>query len=173
MWERWKKGETLHQIARLFDRPHTSIRQILAESGGIRPPQRSRSKLALTLAEREEISRSLVAGESVRAIAARLARAWTLLSGTAGQTASDRTFEVAAAGDPLSAADSADRCNTLLCESRRSVDAKKTSLLSATALNRLLTRVNQTFLRVEVTSGQLVQSSCEPRGTCCKAEAEE
>ena len=75
MWERWKKGETLHQIARLFDRPHTSIRQILAESGGIRPPERRRSKLALTLAEREEISRALVAGESIRAVAARLARA--------------------------------------------------------------------------------------------------
>jgi hypothetical protein len=45
MWERWKKGETLHQIARLFDRPHTSIRQILAETGGIRPPQRRRSRL--------------------------------------------------------------------------------------------------------------------------------
>lgn len=50
MWERWKKGETLHQIARLFDRPHTSIWQILAASGGIRPPERRRSKLALTLA---------------------------------------------------------------------------------------------------------------------------
>ena len=35
MWERWKKGETLHQIARLIDRPHTSIREILAKSGGI------------------------------------------------------------------------------------------------------------------------------------------
>jgi len=58
MWGRWKKGETLHKIARLFDRPHTWIRQFLAESGGIRPPERRRSKLALTLAEREEISRA-------------------------------------------------------------------------------------------------------------------
>jgi hypothetical protein len=65
MWERWKKGETLHQIARLFDRPHTSIRQILAETGGIRPAERRRASLALTLAEREEISRALVAGESI------------------------------------------------------------------------------------------------------------
>ena len=54
MWERWKKGETLHQIARLFDRPHTSIWQILVESGGIRPPERRRSKLALTVAERDD-----------------------------------------------------------------------------------------------------------------------
>ena len=80
MWERWKKGETLHQIARLFDRPHTSIWQILAESGGIRPPERRRSKLALTLAEREEVSRALVAGESMRTVAARLARAPSTIS---------------------------------------------------------------------------------------------
>lgn len=80
MWERWKKGETLHQIARLFDRPHPSIRQILAETGGIRPPQCRRSRLALTLAEREEMLRSFVAGESVRAIAAKLARAPSTVS---------------------------------------------------------------------------------------------
>jgi hypothetical protein len=80
MWERWKQGETLHQIARLFDRPHSSIRQILAEGGGIRPPLRSRSKLALTLAEREEISHSLVTGESIRALAVRLARAPSTIS---------------------------------------------------------------------------------------------
>ena len=74
MWERWKKGETLHQIAKLFDRPHTSIRGVLAATGGIRPPERCRSRLALTLAEREEISRGLVAGDSIRAVAARLSR---------------------------------------------------------------------------------------------------
>ena len=80
MWERWKKGETLHQIAKLFDRPHTSIRQILAESGGIRPPERYRSRLALTLAEREEISGAVVAGESIRCVAARLARSPSTIS---------------------------------------------------------------------------------------------
>ncbi|TFY97216.1 IS30 family transposase [Ramlibacter humi] len=80
MWERWKKGETLHQIAKLFDRPHTSIRNVLAATGGIRPPERSRSRLALTLAEREEISRGLVAGDSIRAIAARLSRAPSTIS---------------------------------------------------------------------------------------------
>jgi IS30 family transposase len=80
MCERWKKGETLHQIAHLFDSRHTSIRQILAESGGFCPPERRRSTLALTLAEREEISRALVAGDSVRAVAARLARAPSTIS---------------------------------------------------------------------------------------------
>src|SRR5476651_2399396 len=75
MWERWKEGWTLHQIGQLFDRPHTSIHNILVKTGGIRPPERRRSATALTLAEREEISRGVVAGVSVRSIAARLGRA--------------------------------------------------------------------------------------------------
>ena len=68
MWDRWQKGDNLHAIARLFDRGHSSIQRILAETGGIRPPQRKRSRLALTLAEREEISRGVVAGRSIRRI---------------------------------------------------------------------------------------------------------
>jgi IS30 family transposase len=75
MWERWKQGWTLHEIGKLFDRAHSSIHRILAETGGIRPTQRSRSSTALTLIEREEISRALVRGESIRSIAARLGRA--------------------------------------------------------------------------------------------------
>ena len=66
MWDRWQKGESLHSIARLFDRHHSSVRGILAETGGIRPPPRRRSRRALTLAEREEISRGMVAGQSGR-----------------------------------------------------------------------------------------------------------
>ena len=59
MWERWKAAETLHQIAHFFDRSHSSVHRTLAETGGIRPPCRRRSRLALTLVEREEISRCL------------------------------------------------------------------------------------------------------------------
>jgi IS30 family transposase len=66
MWERWQKGDSLHQIAQLFDRSHPPIQRILAESGGIRPAQRRRSELALTLNEREHISRAVVAGRSMR-----------------------------------------------------------------------------------------------------------
>lgn len=80
MWEHWRKGETLHQIARLFDRYHSSVHRILAESGGIRPAERHRSKLALTLVEREEISRGIVEGRSTRAIAAALGRAPSTIS---------------------------------------------------------------------------------------------
>lgn len=80
MWGRWKQGWTLHEIGKLFDRPHTSIHQILAATGGFRPPQRARSPAALTLAEREEISRAMVAGESIRSTAARLGRAPSTIS---------------------------------------------------------------------------------------------
>jgi IS30 family transposase len=80
MWDRWKQGATLHQIARLFDRAHTSVRGVLAQTGGIRPPARRRSRLALTLVEREEISRAVVAGQSIRAIAAKLKRAPSTVS---------------------------------------------------------------------------------------------
>jgi IS30 family transposase len=80
MWERWQKGETLHQIAQLFDRGHSSIQGVLAERGGIRPPPRCRAKVALTLAEREEISRAMVAGHSMRSVATRLGRAPSTIS---------------------------------------------------------------------------------------------
>jgi IS30 family transposase len=80
MWERWKQGWTLHEIGKLFDRPRTSIHQIFAATGGFRPPQRARSPTALTLAEREEISRAMVAGESIRSTAARLGRAPSTIS---------------------------------------------------------------------------------------------
>ena len=80
MWARWKEGWTMHQIAQLFDRGHSSIHRIIAESSGIQPPQRRRSQLALTLVEREEISRALVTGHSIRSIAARIGRAPSTVS---------------------------------------------------------------------------------------------
>jgi len=80
MWDRWQKGESLAEIARLFDRGHSSVSGILAETGGIRPPPRRRSRLALILLEREEISRGVVAGQSIRWIAAALGRAPSTVS---------------------------------------------------------------------------------------------
>ena len=74
MWDRWQKGESLQTIAQLFDRNHSSIAGVLSRTGGIRPPRRRRSRLALTLAEREDISRGIIAEHSVRSIAASLGR---------------------------------------------------------------------------------------------------
>ena len=80
MWDRWQKGESLHTIARLFDRYHTSIAGILSRTGGIRPKPCSRSRLALTLSERETISRGISAHLSIRAIADRLGRSPSTVS---------------------------------------------------------------------------------------------
>ena len=75
VWKRWKAGETLHEIGRAFDKPHTSIRHLLLPCGGIAPRARRRSGLALTLAEREDISRGIASGSSIREIARHLDRA--------------------------------------------------------------------------------------------------
>ena len=80
MWDRWEKGESLHSIARLFDRGHSSISRIISISGEIRPPQRRRSRLALSLSEREDISRSIATGSSMRMIATQLGRSPSTIS---------------------------------------------------------------------------------------------
>lgn len=59
MWDRWQRGESLNAIARAFETSHSTITKNLARHGGIRPPGRKRSRLALTLSEREEISRGI------------------------------------------------------------------------------------------------------------------
>jgi len=80
MWDRWQKGESLNSIARHFGRSHSSIQGVFSPTGGIRPPPRCRSRRVLTLAEREEISRGVVAGQSLRWIAASLDRAPSTVS---------------------------------------------------------------------------------------------
>ena len=54
VWDRWQRGESMSSIGRSFDRDSSSIYPLLSRTGGIRPPPRHRSKLALTLSEREE-----------------------------------------------------------------------------------------------------------------------
>ena len=74
LWDRWQRGESLKAIGRAFDKPSSSIYFQLAPHGGIRPAPRRRSKLALTLVEREEISRGIAADESARSMAGKLGR---------------------------------------------------------------------------------------------------
>jgi len=97
IWDRWRRGESMHDIGRLFDRGHSSIFSVLAPSGGIRPPVRRRSRLALTLAEREEISRGLVAGRSLRAMARALGRSPSTLSREIGRNGGSRHYRAASA----------------------------------------------------------------------------
>jgi len=80
MWDRWQRGESLSSIGRRFDRASSSIFPHLARTGGIRPPDRTRSRFALTLIEREEISRGLVAKYSFRSIARNLKRSPSTIS---------------------------------------------------------------------------------------------
>lgn len=80
MWDRWRKGDSLERIAQLFDRGHGSVARILLLTGGIRPPNRVRSRRTLSVAEREEISRGVVAGCSLRSIAAALNRSPSTIS---------------------------------------------------------------------------------------------
>lgn len=97
MWDRWKAGDSLQQIAQLFDRNHSSIQRILAETGGIRPTARRRSRLALTLVEREEISRAVAIGLSIREIATRLGRAPSTISREINRNGSRRSYRASQA----------------------------------------------------------------------------
>ncbi|WP_394174353.1 IS30 family transposase [Thalassotalea litorea] len=74
IWDRYKQGDTLHEIARMFNRGHTSILPTIYNAGGIRPPERKRHPSSLTLTEREEISRGLASKKSLREIARKLGR---------------------------------------------------------------------------------------------------
>ena len=80
MWDRWQRGDSMKDIGRLFDRGHTTVQRILTENGGIRPRERKRSALALTLAEREAISRGLASQLPARTIAAELGRSPSTIS---------------------------------------------------------------------------------------------
>jgi IS30 family transposase len=63
LWDRWRKGEGLKSIGRVPGKPSSCKFTHLRPSGGIRPAERRRSRLALTLAEREEISRGIALGQ--------------------------------------------------------------------------------------------------------------
>ena len=80
MWRRWKAGQSLHEIGRVFGKDHVSIQFMLAQHGGIAPAVRRRSLLTLTLAERENISRGIACGSSIREIAKGMQRAVSTVS---------------------------------------------------------------------------------------------
>jgi len=80
LWRRWRNGESVVDIARALQRERTSIGEVITEAGGIAPRPRHRSSMAITASEREEISRGLVRGDSVRGLARRLRRAPSTIS---------------------------------------------------------------------------------------------
>src|SRR6267143_822547 len=80
LWNRWKAGQSLHAIGRALGKDHVVIQLLLARHGGIAPAARRRSRRVLTLAEREDISRGIASGCSMRVIAQRLSRASSTVS---------------------------------------------------------------------------------------------
>src|SRR5229473_3247869 len=80
MWCRWKAGQSLHEIGRAFGKEHSSIRCLVSRHGGLVPAVRRRSLLALTQREREEISRGIASGSSLREIAKCLDRTVSTVS---------------------------------------------------------------------------------------------
>ncbi len=80
VWERRGAGELTRSIARRLGRNGSSIRRLFEDGGGVRPARRRRSQRHLSLTEREEISRGVARGESLRSIAHRLERAPSTVS---------------------------------------------------------------------------------------------
>ncbi len=80
LWRRWKRGESLSDIGRALGRIPGAIHHVVAARGGVPPKARTRSPWALTLTEREEVSRGLAIGRSFRQIAGRLGRAPSTVS---------------------------------------------------------------------------------------------
>jgi IS30 family transposase len=80
VWRRWRSGEAVKVLARAMRRSPSTVRDLFKRCGGVRPTPRRRGELRLSLGEREEISRGLAAGLSLRAIAAGLGRAPSTIS---------------------------------------------------------------------------------------------
>lgn len=80
LWERWQKGQTLAEIGEALDRPKSTVYTVLQRAGGVAPRSRCRAPSHLSAAEREEISRGLVAGASIRGIARQLGRSPSSIS---------------------------------------------------------------------------------------------
>ena len=107
MWNRWKAGQSLHAIGRALGKDHVVIQFLLARHGGIAPPTRRRWRRALTLAEREDISRRIASGCWMRVIAQHLSRARSTVSREVARGCASRCSR------PVSDASPAPRAGTL------------------------------------------------------------
>ena len=92
MWDLWQRGCSMTEIAKLLDRHHSTVQGIISRSGGVRPRQRMRSSRSLSLAEREEISRGIAAGRSLRSIALKLGRSPSTISRELGRNGGLRRY---------------------------------------------------------------------------------
>ena len=99
LWDRWRRGESLKAIRRAFGKPLSSIYFQVAPYGGIRPAPRRRSRLALTLWEREEISRGIATQQSTRSMARVLGRSASTVSREIGRNGGYDRYRAAPADE--------------------------------------------------------------------------
>ena len=99
LWDRWKRGESLKAIGRAFGKQSSSIYFLVVPHGGIRPAERRRSRLALTLAEREVISRGVAVHQSARSIARLLGRSPSTVSREMGRNGGCDRYRAALADE--------------------------------------------------------------------------
>ncbi len=99
VWDRWENGESLNSIARSLERDHSAIQGMLSRTGGIRPAPKRRSRFALTLAEREELSRGVAVGHSIRTIASQLGRAPSTVSREVNRNGGRRWYRASKADE--------------------------------------------------------------------------
>ena len=129
LWRRWENGESLSDIARALDSKPGTVHGLICSTGGIAPPPRKRSMRVLSLAEREEISRGISMGLSVRAIARQLRRAPSTVSREVARNDGRGRYRAAAADKRAwSQAGRPKLCKLARCGRLQRVVAKKLRL---------------------------------------------
>src|SRR6201993_5043607 len=129
VWRRWKAGQTLHEIGRAFGKEHSSIRCLVSRHGGIAPAVRRRALFALSLREREEISRGLASGASNREIAKCLERAVSTVSREVARHGGRPAYRASQAdGEAWQSALRAKRCPLFMNLKLRDIVASKLML---------------------------------------------
>lgn len=99
LWHRWKGGESLSDIGRALGKHAGSVFGVVLAKGGIAPPLRKRSGMALSASEREEISRALARGLSIRGVAVLLGRAPSTISREIGRNGGRKRYRATLADD--------------------------------------------------------------------------
>src|ERR1035441_5957308 len=118
LWDRWQRGESLKAIGRAFGHPSSSIYNQVVPHGGIRPATRRRSRVALTLLEREEISRGIAVHQSARSMAKLLGRSASTVSREMNRNGGYDRYRAALADENAWARSRRPKCCKLAINSR-------------------------------------------------------